>query len=664
MTGQPRHRVVSLGVHIVDTLGRPVTDIPPGQGRRLLDEIRITAAGTAAGTSVDLAKLGARVQAMGAIGQDLLGDFLISVMRAHGIDTSALARKPGVQTSATILPIRANGERPALHVPGATATLTMGDVDLGAIAQAEVLHIGGPDVLGQFTDDSLPEVLAFARTRGLITTMDVLSPCDAQTWRRLIKPIAHVQHFLPNDAQLRNLTGTDDLIAAARVVLAHGPQTVLVSCGADGCILVTADSVERIPAIPTQVRDTTGCGDACSAGYITGLLRGWPLTDAAWLAMAAASLVAGGLGSDAGITSLGQAAQLAISHAPAAVAARIDAGLAAETTEAGNDSGPGTPPGQARLPGFDELALGGEGEPSPWFLFGRSDSAGLISLQTPERVRAASRLVVTGEVFSLNAPADVIDPPFFGRGRLRHTVFAADDDSAFDDWLDAYYPQAASQWDSLAHVGYRKGTFYNGAGLDDVVTGHRNTIEHWARRGIAGRAVLLDVEAVLGGAGIGFDPGSSRAITVAELEAARMTAGVELQPGDMLLLHTGYLAWYLGLGVEAREQLAGPGQLRAVGLEHSAAMARYLWDAHVAAVAADNPALEVWPPDTRNSAWPFGFLHRALIGAFGMAVGELWALADLAAACRADGRYEMLITSAPLHVRGGIGSPANALAIR
>ncbi len=70
-----RPLVVSLGVHIVDVLGRPVTHIPPGQGRQLLDEIRITAAGTAAGTSVDLAKLGARVVAMSAVGDDALADF-------------------------------------------------------------------------------------------------------------------------------------------------------------------------------------------------------------------------------------------------------------------------------------------------------------------------------------------------------------------------------------------------------------------------------------------------------------------------------------------------------------------------------------------------------------------------------------------------------------
>jgi hypothetical protein len=129
-------------------------------------------------------------------------------------------------------------------------------------------------------------------------------------------------------------------------------------------------------------------------------------------------------------------------------------------------------------------------------------------------------------------------------------------------------------------------------------------------------------------------------------------------------VHTGYLAWYVGLHERARAELARPGGLRAVGLEHSPEMAAYLWDAHVAGVASDNPALEVWPPDTRTENWPFGFLHRALIGAFGMAIGELWWLADLAEACLADGRNEMLLTSAPLHVRGGIGSPANALAIR
>src|SRR5262245_66095598 len=98
--------VVSLGIHILDILGRPVTRIPPKQDVDLIEEIRLTVAGTAAGTSVDLAKLGARVVAMGAIGKDAAGHFILDTMSRYGIDTSSLRLKDSVPTSATMLPMR------------------------------------------------------------------------------------------------------------------------------------------------------------------------------------------------------------------------------------------------------------------------------------------------------------------------------------------------------------------------------------------------------------------------------------------------------------------------------------------------------------------------------------------------------------------------------
>lgn len=312
-------RVVSLGIHIVDILGRPVTHIPPGQGRLLLEEIRITAAGTAAGTSVDLVKLGAEVIAIGAIGDDLLADLLTSLLAGHGVDTQLLARKPGLRTSATMLPIRPNGERPALHMPGAASSLALEDIDLDAIASADLLHVGGPDVIGPFGGEPLRGVLRFAREQGLITTMDVLSQGDAAAWEQLRPALQYVQYFLPNEDQLAGLTGTKDLTEAARVVLALGSEAVLVSRAAEGAALVTAGQRLDLPALPVQVVDTTGCGDAVTAGFITGLLRGWPLEQASWLAMAAASLVAGGLGSDAGIVDYPGTVDVLRRHAPSQV---------------------------------------------------------------------------------------------------------------------------------------------------------------------------------------------------------------------------------------------------------------------------------------------------------------------------------------------------------
>jgi hypothetical protein len=88
-------------------------------------------------------------------------------------------------------------------------------------------------------------------------------------------------------------------------------------------------------------------------------------------------------------------------------------------------------------------------------------------------------------------------------------------------------------------------------------------------------------------------------------------------------------------------------------------MAAYLWDHHIAAVAADNPALEAWPPRAETG----GFLHERLIPLLGMPIGELWQLGQLAEACLTEGRYEFFLTSAPLNVPGGVGSPPNALAM-
>jgi kynurenine formamidase len=319
---------------------------------------------------------------------------------------------------------------------------------------------------------------------------------------------------------------------------------------------------------------------------------------------------------------------------------------------------------EPRLPAYDELPPAPRGGRSAWGLLGEKDSVGLLGLQTPERVAAAARLVRTGEVYSLNAPANVPEPPLFRRGAARHTLITNDGRAFFDDKLDNYYPQGSSQWDSLAHVAYGADQFYNGVTAEDVTVRGRNTIGHWASRGIAGRAVLIDVDAALGGAGTGFDPASPRAISVAELDAARAAAGVDWQPGDVLLLHTGFLGWHVRQEAAVREAMAERGALRNVGLAHDEEMARYLWNAHVAAVVSDNPSVEVWPADMTDATFPFGYLHRVLIGQFGMALGELWWLEDLALSCRRDGRYEMFLTAAPINVPGGVGSPANALAIK
>ncbi len=312
------------------------------------------------------------------------------------------------------------------------------------------------------------------------------------------------------------------------------------------------------------------------------------------------------------------------------------------------------------LPDYRDLPAAPEGGRSAWGLFGADDNVGLLNLQTPVRIAEAARLIRTGKCFSLNAGIDSFRPTITpNRGVPRHHVLHSPGAVTVDDVYDNFYPQASSQWDSLGHAGYTSDSFYNGASLSDVVAGRRNTMEHWARRGIAGRAVLLDMSRTFADLKRPYDPGTSTAFSVEDVELARQRSGVQFRAGDVLLLHTGFANWYLSQ--PAAERAKVPADIRTPGLAHSEDICEYLWDAHVAAVASDTFAVEVFPADRRT---PMGFLHRVLIAQFGMALGELWWTEDLAADCEEDGVYELFLTSAPLNAPGGIGSPANALAFK
>jgi hypothetical protein len=315
------------------------------------------------------------------------------------------------------------------------------------------------------------------------------------------------------------------------------------------------------------------------------------------------------------------------------------------------------------LPSYSELPPADGGGRSGWGVFGADDNLGLVNLMTPDRIAAAARLVTKGQVFPLDMPLGSIDPGLArGRGVPRHRVLHRPGTFGFDDVYDNFYPQASSQWDSLAHVGYAPDQMYNGATEADVLAGRRNTIDHWARHGIAGRAIVLDVERAMRAAGRHYAPGEAIALSVDDLELARRQAGAEYAAGDTILLRTGYAAWYLEQSLGARTRMHG--NVTAPGVEQSDAMCEYLWNSHATAIASDTFAVEVVPFDMRAGAPPGGFLHRILIGQFGMALGELWWLDDLAADCAADGVYEAFFVSAPMNAPGGIGSTANAVAIK
>lgn len=311
-----------------------------------------------------------------------------------------------------------------------------------------------------------------------------------------------------------------------------------------------------------------------------------------------------------------------------------------------------------RTPEYRELPrLPDRDERYAWDVWGPDDELGTLNLIGPGQRLAAARLVESGEMIGLNLPLDEPKPGLFS-GRAYQQVIEITRDG-LNDHLDNFHLQFSTQWDGLRHIRAGKSGFWGGRQQTDIDAGALG-IDRWAGHGFGGRGVLLDVSRYLAGTGRPLAPDEPFAIDTALLSAVAAAQRTDLRSGDILLVRTGWTDFYRALPAAQRTALldtVGAG-FACPGLDSSREMAAYLWDGEFAAVAADNPALEVLPVDRGK-----GFLHKRLIPLQGMPIGELWSLGPLAQACHARGRWEFLLVCGLLNLPGGVGSPANAYAL-
>lgn len=306
-----------------------------------------------------------------------------------------------------------------------------------------------------------------------------------------------------------------------------------------------------------------------------------------------------------------------------------------------------------------------------WGLFGEHDALGSLNHLDPELVRTAAGEVVTGESYGLNLPLDAFDPPLIAhRGVPKHEIFGLNDFHR-DDRLDNLYPQASTQIDGLRHFGHPDHGFWGGVSPDELDSSRELLgIQHLAQRGVVGRGVLIDIAGSRERHGRGLDHTSNEQIGVDELDEVLDESGVQLRPGDIVMVNFGWLSHFLSQPPQDR-----PATVRSPGLAQTEESAAWIWDHRIALIASDNIALEAWP--VANSALTCraetdgrmersshsGTLHRILIPLLGTVIGELWWLQELTTAMREAGRYTCMVVAQPLHVTGGVGTLANARAI-
>lgn len=336
-------------------------------------------------------------------------------------------------------------------------------------------------------------------------------------------------------------------------------------------------------------------------------------------------------------------------------------------------------------------------EGSTWGDWGPDDTLGRMNLLTPQKVREGIEAVRTGKSFSLGLPltlpggtklnANRLPPvhrPNLRSGQpnvncgLNASIAGATD--ILNDDLVILHPQYSTQWDALVHAGARFDAdgdgvdeicYYNGFTAADIeaptspedcgATAEPGAttvdlgplgIGSLAEHPVQGRAVMIDIERHFGT--------DERLFTMNDLQYIIDTDAVEVRSGDIVLFHTGFAEKVLSMGGDPDAQVLHHYGACLDGTD--AALLEWISDSGIAAIAADNYAVEKFMESGFSSPAPALPLHHHCLFRLGVQLGELWHLTPLARHLAAAGQTDFLLTAQPLNLPGASGSPLNPVA--
>jgi sugar/nucleoside kinase (ribokinase family) len=291
----------AIGFITFDCLGWPVTKIPEGGNTIFIDDFTLAVSGAAGTAAIAAAKLGLSVEAVGGVGDDLMGDWVLDRLRHFHVGTEALQRIPGARTSSSIVTTRPDGRRPALHMKGATGDFYVDDDLLPKVIDARIVHFGGIGLMTKMDTGRNTDLAKRAKEKGAITTVDIFagSPDDLPAVARVLP---YTDYFMPSIEEAHALTGRTDLDGTSQYFLDRGVTCCVFTLGPDGAYYHHKDGTSfTVPAFEIEVRCTCGCGDAFDAGFAVALCKGMDPETAVRFAQATSALNATGLGSQAGV---------------------------------------------------------------------------------------------------------------------------------------------------------------------------------------------------------------------------------------------------------------------------------------------------------------------------------------------------------------------------
>lgn len=272
---------------------------------------RIFPGGKGANQAVALARLGADVEMIGAIGDDMLGAGYLDILKAEGVGVAELRTRAGIATGTASIEVSTSGENHIIIVAGANDTVTP---DFVRSVRGSIEAAGALLLQLEIPMDSILEAARIAAAKGIPVILD-----PAPAHKLPPELLSLVTYITPNETEASILTGEDTstdagVEQAARALLAMGIRTVIIKAGKRGAFVIDGAGLRSHPTYPVKVVDTVAAGDSFNAGFAYALGGGKSVDDAVRFANAVAGLSTTKEGAQSAMPTLAETEALIAAH--------------------------------------------------------------------------------------------------------------------------------------------------------------------------------------------------------------------------------------------------------------------------------------------------------------------------------------------------------------
>jgi len=307
---QDSPEILVLGDVNADIIGRVKSWPDPGE-ECLAEHLELHCGGVGANCALALRRWGVSVQLIACVGKDDFGGFLLKKLAADGVNVRCVRRTGKAMTGMLYINVTPDGQRTFFGSRGANQWVSrLGQRESSLLEGVRVASLMGYSFLDKGGEAAAKHIIAVVRRRNGWVSLDAGMEPSRRIPGKILRVAKTVDLLFVSNEEAMTLTGHCKPEKAYNSLLNLAIPTVVMKLGKRGCLIVDDGTVRQVPSFAVRAVDSTGAGDAFTAAFLQGQLRGWHVAEAALAANAAGAAAAGVVGAGERLPTVRQIAQV------------------------------------------------------------------------------------------------------------------------------------------------------------------------------------------------------------------------------------------------------------------------------------------------------------------------------------------------------------------